>query len=58
MTQLIITLIILFFALAGAIYLLIKRFRKKDKKDEVCNNCSSDCGECGFYKDLESKLKL
>jgi hypothetical protein len=58
MTQLIITLIILFAALAGAIYLIIKRFRKKDKKDEICSNCSSDCGECGFYKDLESKMKL
>ncbi len=58
MTQLIITLAIFFAALAAALYLIVKRFRRKPKKDDICGGCSSDCGECGFYKELEKIGKL
>jgi hypothetical protein len=58
MTQLIITLIIVSAALATAVFLVVKRFRKKSKKEDVCGGCSSDCGECGFYKELEKMKKL
>jgi hypothetical protein len=57
MTQLIITLLIVFAALTTAVFLLVKRFRKKPKKEDICGGCSSDCGECGFYKELEKRKK-
>lgn len=57
MTQLIITLVIFFAALAAALYLVVKRFRRKPKKEDICGGCSSDCGECGFYKELEKMEK-
>jgi hypothetical protein len=57
MTQLIITLLIVFAALATAFFLIIKRFRRKPKKEDICGGCSSDCGECGFYKELEKMEK-
>jgi hypothetical protein len=58
MTQLIITLLIVFVATAIAVFLIVKSFRKKGKKEDVCGGCSSDCGECGFYKELEKNKKI
>jgi hypothetical protein len=57
MTQLIITLLIVFVATAFAVFLIVKRFRKKAKKEDICGGCSSDCGECGFYKEIEKYSK-
>jgi hypothetical protein len=58
MTQLIISLLIVFIATAIAVFLIVKSFRKKAKKEDICGGCSSDCGECGFYKELEKHQKL
>ncbi len=47
MMQLIITIVIVLGALAYAVYLLIKRFSPKPRKDKTdCDSCSSDCSNC------------
>jgi len=51
MTQLIITLIIVFASVATAVYLFVRRLRKKPKPTDNCSGCSSECGQCGFYKE-------
>ena len=47
MTQLIITIAIVFAASSVAIYLIIKSFKKKPKKEDSCGGCTSDCSTCG-----------
>jgi hypothetical protein len=53
MTQLIITLLIVFVAAGAAVFLIIKWLRRKPKPSDNCKGCSSDCGECGIYGQIK-----
>ncbi|MCK9611926.1 MAG: FeoB-associated Cys-rich membrane protein [Bacteroidales bacterium] len=57
MTQFIITLIIIAAALITAVILLVRKFRKLKKSDDICNGCTSDCDNCSFYKELKRAKK-
>jgi len=39
---------VFFAAVTTPVILIVKRLRKKPKKEDVCSECNSDCGECGF----------
>lgn len=56
MVQLIITMLIVLLAVAGAVLLAVKKVRKL-KKPDPCRDCKASCGDCALYPEIHKRRK-